>query len=165
MIRVCFICHGNICRSTMAQFVLQDLVNRAGYTDNFYIDSMATSTEEIGNGPHHGTVAKLRQVGVPVLEHYAKQVRKSDYRNFDHIIGMDQWNYRNMMRIFGKDPEQKVSLLWTSQIVPVRLRTHGIRVILMKRIGMCWMGVKDFWHICGSRESYKTGKVIRQGKL
>lgn len=61
----------------MAQFVLQDLVNRAGYTDNFYIDSMATSTEEIGNGPHHGTVAKLRQVGVPVLEHYAKQVRKS----------------------------------------------------------------------------------------
>ena len=60
----------------MAQFVLQDLVNRAGYTDNFYIDSMATSTEEIGNGPHHGTVAKLRQVGVPVLEHYAKQVRK-----------------------------------------------------------------------------------------
>lgn len=72
---------------------------------------MATSTEEIGNGPHHGTVAKLRQVGVPVLEHYAKQVRKSDYRNFDHIIGMDQWNYRNMMRIFGKDPEQKVSLL------------------------------------------------------
>ena len=111
MIRVCFICHGNICRSTMAQFVLQDLVNRAGYTDNFYIDSMATSTEEIGNGPHHGTVAKLRQVGVPVLEHYTKQVRKSDYRNFDHIIGMDQWNYRNMMRIFGKDPEQKVSLL------------------------------------------------------
>ena len=72
MIRVLFICHGNICRSTMAQFVLQDLVNRAGYTDNFYIDSMATSTEEIGNGPHHGTVAKLRQVGVPVLEHYAK---------------------------------------------------------------------------------------------
>ncbi len=110
-IRVLFICHGNICRSTMAQFVLQNLVNRAGYTDNFYIDSMATSTEEIGNGPHHGTVAKLRQVGVPVLEHYAKQVRKSDYRNFDHIIGMDQWNYRNMMRIFGKDPEQKVSLL------------------------------------------------------
>ena len=77
----------------------------------FVIDSAATSTEEIGNGPHHGTVAKLRQVGVPVLEHYAKQVRKSDYRNFDHIIGMDQWNYRNMMRIFGKDPEQKVSLL------------------------------------------------------
>ena len=110
-IKILFICHGNICRSTMAQFVLQDLVNRAGYTDNFYIDSMATSTEEIGNGPHHGTVAKLRQVGVPVLEHYVKQVRKSDYRNFDHIIGMDQWNYRNMMRIFGKDPEQKVSLL------------------------------------------------------
>lgn len=111
MIRVCFICHGNICRSTMAQFVLQDLVNRAGYTDNFYIDSMATSTEEIGNGPHYGTVAKLRQVGVPVLEHYAKRVRRSDYHKFDYIIGMDQWNYRNMMRIFGEDPEQKVSLL------------------------------------------------------
>ena len=111
MIKVLFICHGNICRSTMAQFVLQDLVNRAGYTDNFYIDSMATSTEEIGNGPHYGTVAKLRQVGVPVLEHYAKRVRRSDYHKFDYIIGMDQWNYRNMMRIFGEDPEQKVSLL------------------------------------------------------
>lgn len=109
--RVLFICHGNICRSTMAQFVLQDLVNRAGYKNNFYIDSMATSTEEIGNGPHYGTVAKLRRVGVPVLEHYAKQVRRSDYHKFDYIIGMDQWNYRNMMRIFGEDPEQKVSLL------------------------------------------------------
>ena len=120
MIRVCFICHGNICRSTMAQFVLQDLVNRAGYTDNFYIDSMATSTEEIGNGPHHGTVAKLRQVGVPVLEHYAKQVRKSDYRNFDHIIGMDQWNYRNMMiPASGDSPgfslQQKKSLRLTAE--------------------------------------------------
>ena len=111
MIKVLFICHGNICRSTLSESVFTYKVKELGLSDRFVIDSAATSTEEIGNGPHHGTVAKLRQVGVPVLEHYAKQVRKSDYRNFDHIIGMDQWNYRNMMRIFGKDPEQKVSLL------------------------------------------------------
>lgn len=93
-----------------AQFVLQDLVNRAGYTDNFYIVPWRQAQRRLARAaPRNGR--KLRQVGVPVLEHYAKQVRKSDYRNFDHIIGMDQWNYRNMMRIFGKDPEQKVSLL------------------------------------------------------
>ena len=99
MIRIVFICHGNICRSTIAQFVFQDMINKKGLTDRFYIDSKATSTEEIGNGPHYGTVRKLNEVRVPVLSHRASQMKRSDYDNYDYIIGMDQWNYKNMNRI------------------------------------------------------------------
>ncbi|MDO4439166.1 MAG: low molecular weight protein-tyrosine-phosphatase [Eubacteriales bacterium] len=108
MIKILFICHGNICRSTMAQFVMQDLVNKAGLNKQFYIDSMATSKEEIGNGPHRGTVQKLKQVGVPVLQHYAKQINAGDYNKFDYIIGMDSFNIRNLNRILNGDPKDKV---------------------------------------------------------
>lgn len=111
MIRILFVCHGNICRSTMAQFVFQDMVNKAGYADQFYIDSKATSTEEIGNGPHPGTIRKMREVGIPVLSHRASQMSRQDYKDYDYIIGMDRWNYKNIMRILGEDAEGKVSLL------------------------------------------------------
>ncbi|MBQ9609176.1 MAG: low molecular weight phosphotyrosine protein phosphatase [Lachnospiraceae bacterium] len=111
MIKILFVCHGNICRSPMAQFVLQDMVNKAGISDKFYIDSAATSTEEIGNPPHRGTVKKMREMNIPVLPHRAVQLKKSDYEKYDYIIGMDEWNLRNIMRILGSDPEGKVSLL------------------------------------------------------
>ncbi|MDE6635557.1 MAG: low molecular weight phosphotyrosine protein phosphatase [Lachnospiraceae bacterium] len=111
MIRILFICHGNICRSTMAQFVMQDLINRNGYSDQFHIDSKATSTEELGNGPHRGTVRKMNEMGIPMVSHRATQIKSADYNNFDYIIGMDRWNYKNMMRVFRNDPEGKVSLL------------------------------------------------------
>ena len=110
MIRVLFVCHGNICRSTMTQFVFQHMVNNQGLKDKFYIDS-ATSREEIGNPPHYGTVNKLRQEGIPVLKHRAIQMTKQDYKEYDYIIGMDAWNIRNIMRIIGSDPEKKVSML------------------------------------------------------
>ena len=110
-IKVLFICHGNICRSTMAQFVFQHMVNNQGLKDKFYIDSAATSREEIGNPPHYGTVNKLRQEGIPVLKHRAIQMTKQDYKEYDYIIGMDAWNIRNIMRIIGSDPEKKVSML------------------------------------------------------
>ena len=115
MIKILFICHGNICRSTMAQFVMQHLVHKSGQEDNFLIDSKATSTEELGNGPHYGTVRKMQEMNIPMVPHRAEQMQRKDYRNYDYIIGMDQWNYRNIMRIIGKDPENKVSLLldWT----------------------------------------------------
>jgi len=78
MIKVLFICHGNICRSTMAQSVLTHLVNQQNLASNFYIESAATSREEIGNPPHYGTVAKLREVGIPVIPHRAVQITKED---------------------------------------------------------------------------------------
>ena len=102
--RVLFVCHGNICRSTMAESVFTELVRQAGRSDEFVIDSAATSTEEIGNSPHYGTAAKLRQVGVPLVPHHARQVRASEYDNWDLIIGMDSANIRNLRRIFKHDP-------------------------------------------------------------
>ena len=104
MLSVLFVCHGNICRSTMAQFVFQDMINKAGLSDLFYIDSAATSTEEIGNPPHYGTVHKMREVGIPVLPHKAVQMRRSDYEKYDYLLGMDG-EYPNMNRS-EVDPDQ-----------------------------------------------------------
>ena len=111
MIKVLFVCHGNICRSTMAQFVFHDLVRSQGLDDQFYIDSAATSREEIGNPPHHGTVRKLREEGIPMYEHRAVQMTKRDYKDYDYLIGMEQWNIRNMRRIAGGDPDGKIHML------------------------------------------------------
>ena len=108
MIKVLFICHGNICRSTMAQSVLQHLVNNRGLSDLFYIDSAATSREEIGNGPHYSTVRKLQQVGIPVIPHKAVQMIRQDYLDYDYLIGMDTPNIRNMNLIAGGDSQGKI---------------------------------------------------------
>lgn len=105
MIKIMFVCHGNICRSTMAESVFTELVHQAGRSDAFVIGSAATSTEEIGNSPHYGTVAKLRQVGIPLVPHRARQVRANEYANWDLIIGMDSANMRNLRRIFEREPE------------------------------------------------------------
>lgn len=107
-INVLYVCHGNICRSTMAQFVFQHIVNERGLSDRFYIDSMATSTEELGNPPHRGTVRKMHEVGIRVIPHEARQVSWRDYDKFDYIIGMDTWNIRNLNRMLKGDPDGKV---------------------------------------------------------
>ena len=107
-VKVLFICHGNICRSTMAESVFTDLVNKKGLSDIFYINSAATSREEIGNGVHYGTVNQLRKVGIPVIPHRAVQMTKADYDCYDYLIGMDTANIRNMHRIVGSDPEGKI---------------------------------------------------------
>ena len=107
MIRVLFICHGNICRSTMGQSVFTYMVKERGLEKEFYIDSAATSTEEIGNRPHYGTVSKLKAEGIPLVPHRARQMTRRDYDEFDYIIGMDSANIRNMGRIAGGDPEGK----------------------------------------------------------
>ncbi len=108
MIRVLFICHGNICRSTMAQSVFADMVNKLHRENEFEIDSAATSREEIGNTPHYGTVNKLRQVGIPLVPHRARQMTRGDYEYYDYLIGMDTYNIRNMERIAGGDPDGKI---------------------------------------------------------
>ncbi len=84
------------------------MVKERGLADQFYIDSAATSTEEIGNPPHRGTVKKLKEVGIPLVPHRAKQITWKDYENFDYIIGMDEWNMKNLHRMLKGDPEGKV---------------------------------------------------------
>ncbi|MBQ9973607.1 MAG: low molecular weight phosphotyrosine protein phosphatase [Oscillospiraceae bacterium] len=111
MIKILFVCHGNICRSTMAEFVLKHLVRQRGLEDAFYIDSAATSTEELGNDVHPGTRRKLAQVGIPCGSHRARQLRRDEYGRFDLLIGMDEANLRNMTRMLGGDPEGKVHSL------------------------------------------------------
>ncbi len=111
MHRIVFICHGNICRSPMAEFVLKDMVKKRGIADDFFIESRATSTEEIGNGVHHGTTRKLAQYGISTAGKTAIQLRKSDYEKYDMLICMDSWNVRNTMRIIGSDKAEKVTKL------------------------------------------------------
>ena len=111
MIKILFVCHGNICRSTMAEYVMKNLVRKAGLEGEFYIDSAATSTEEIGNGVHHGTRRKLARMGVPCGDHRARQMTRGDYEKFDLLIGMDNANIRNMTRIAGGDDEGKIRMM------------------------------------------------------
>ena len=113
MIKILFVCHGNICRSPMAEFVLKDMVKKRGMEDDFYIASAATSTEEIGNGVHYGTRRKLSEVGISTAGKTAVQMTKSDYDKYDYIIGMDTWNMRNINRIIKSDPQGKVYKLLT----------------------------------------------------
>ena len=103
MIKVLFVCHGNICRSTMAQSVFRYMADKKGLSDRFEIDSAATSTEEIGNPPHYGTVSELRRQNIPLIPHRARQLTKADYERYDYLVGMDSANIRNMRRITGED--------------------------------------------------------------
>jgi protein-tyrosine phosphatase len=111
MIKILFVCHGNICRSPMAEFVMKDMVEKQGIASEFYIASAATSMEEIGNPVHHGTRNRLAQERISTAGKYAIRMQRSDYQKYDYIVGMDHWNYKNILRIVGKDKERKVSLL------------------------------------------------------
>ena len=111
MIKVLFICHGNICRSPMAEFVFRDMVQKQGLGDRVHVASAATSREEIGNPVHPGTTRKLREFGISTKGKYAVQMTKKDYENYDYLIGMESWNIRNMNRIIGSDPDHKVHRL------------------------------------------------------
>lgn len=112
MIKVLFVCHGNICRSTMAEFVFKDMVKKRGVADKFYIASAATSSEEIGNHIHYGTRNKLNEVGIPFDKNkVATRIVKSDYDKYDYIIGMDYANISNMKKVFGDDEKGKIHRL------------------------------------------------------
>ena len=108
MIKVLFICHGNICRSPMAEFVMKDIVSREGAEEQFLIASAATSSEEIGNPVHHGTRNKLKQLGISTQGKYAVKMTREDYDKYNYLIGMEEYNIRNMKRIAGEDGEGKM---------------------------------------------------------
>lgn len=110
-VKVLFVCHGNICRSPMAEFILKDMVKSQGLADEFFIASAATSTEEIGNPVHYGTRHKLAQHHISTEGKRAVQVTKADYEKYDYLLGMDSRNIANMLRIFGGDEKGKVMRL------------------------------------------------------
>ena len=111
MIRILFICHGNICRSPMAEFVMKDLVSKAALSSMFEIASAATSTEEIGNNVYFPARRKLAEHNIDCAGKTARQLRRSDYTHWDYLVGMDEANRRNIIRMCGGDPKRKISLL------------------------------------------------------
>ena len=111
MIKILFVCHGNICRSPMAEFAMKELVKKAGIEDQFQIASAATSAEEVGNPVYPPARRKLAEHGISCAGKTARQVRKRDYADYDLLIGMDQANIRNLRQICGGDPDGKIHLL------------------------------------------------------
>ena len=111
MHKILFICHGNICRSPMAEMVMKHLVKKAGRESEFYIDSAATDYDEIGNGMHRGTRQILTQNGIPFSDHRARLVTPDDYNDFDLLIIMDEENERHLKRRVGEDSEGKIHYL------------------------------------------------------
>ena len=111
MIKILFVCHGNICRSPMAEFVMKDLVKKAGVAEDFEIASAATSREKLGNPVYPPARRKLREHGIDCSGKTARQLQKEDYIHYDYLIGMDRYNLRNMERMLGGDPNHKIRLL------------------------------------------------------
>ncbi len=109
--RILFVCHGNICRSPMAEFIMKDLVAKEGLSGRFHIESAATSTEEIGNEVYPPAKQELAEHGISCKGKTARQMTAADYNRFDLLIGMDRWNLRNMKAICGGDPDNKIHLL------------------------------------------------------
>lgn len=108
MIKILFVCHGNICRSPMAEFVMKELVRRAGRENDFLIESAATSREELGNDMHYGTRQKLHEMGIPFTRRAARQITRSDYDRYDYLVAMDDENIWYMNRCWSPDPAHKI---------------------------------------------------------
>ena len=111
MTRILFVCHGNICRSPMAEFVMKELVKKNGLSSRFHIESAATSSEELGSPVYPPVRKLLAERGISTDGKTARRITEADYNRFDYIVGMDRNNLRNMLRCFGGDPEGKISLL------------------------------------------------------
>ncbi len=111
MIKILFVCHGNICRSPMAEFIMKDLVSKRGIVDKYEIASCATSTEELGNPVYPPARQKLAEHGISCKGKTARQITKADYSYYDYIIAMDRLNLKNLNRVLGEDSENKITLL------------------------------------------------------
>lgn len=108
MIKVLFVCLGNICRSPMAECIFKNIVKKDGVEEKFYIDSAATSTEEIGNPMYYRAREKLQQMNIEIGNHKARRITKEDYEKFDYIIAMEEQNIINIKRIIGEDRKNKI---------------------------------------------------------
>lgn len=111
MTKILFICHGNICRSPMAEMVMKYMVKKAGKEKDFFIESAATDYDEIGNGMHRGTRQTLNKYGIPYTDHRARLVTPDDYNDYDLLIIMDEENQRHLERRVGADTDNKVHYL------------------------------------------------------
>lgn len=111
MIKVLFVCLGNICRSPMAEFLLKDMVKKKNRENEFIIESAGTSNEEEGNPVHIGTKRKLSEIGISTDGKYARQLTKNDYEKYDYILAMEERNVKNIIRIIGEDKDNKVHRL------------------------------------------------------
>ena len=136
MTKILFLCHGNICRSPMAEFVMKDMVKKAGLEQKFQIESAATSTEEIGNPVYPPARHKLAEHGIDCSGKTARQLRNDDYEKCDLLIGMDQANPRNMYRICGGDFAGKMHLLMDFTDHPGEVADHGTPEISQQPGGM-----------------------------
>ena len=143
MIKVLMVCHGNICRSPMAEFLLKDMVAKRGIASQFDIASAATSREEIGNPVHHGTRKKLAQFGISVAGKTARQMTRRDYENYDYIIAMDRNNLRNITASLAVMNITRLACSLTLQVgsdkASLTLGTLAILILLMTISSKAWM--------------------------
>ena len=136
MTKILFVCHGNICRSPMAEFVMKDLAEKSGQAGKLHIESAATSTEEIGNPVYPPARKKLAEHNISCSGKTARQMKKQDYRDFDLLIGMEQANISNMKRICGGDPDGKIHLL-------------------LDYAGYSGSGISDPWYTCDFETAWR----------
>lgn len=114
--KILFVCHGNICRSPMAEYIMKDLVDKAGLTDEFEIASAATSTEELGNPVYPPARRKLAEHGINCNGHEAHQMTRQEYAHYDYIYCMDRYNVQNLSRMTGGDPDGKIKMLLSHEV-------------------------------------------------
>lgn len=124
MLKILFVCHGNICRSPMAEYVMRDMLKKHG-VEGVICASAATSTEELGNPVHRGTRAVLNHLGIDCSDKRARQIKQSDYTEYDLLIGMDTENLRNMLRFWG-DPDHKIYKLLDYAEIGVSQRNKDV---------------------------------------
>lgn len=165
-IKILFVCHGNICRSPMAEYVMQDLINKEGIAHLFTIASAATSREEIGCDAHHGTIQKMREKGIPTWHRQARQMTKEDYTFYDYIILMDENNWRNAMRIIGVDTEAKVfKAMYFAHYAEKGLASFKSQETVSERERRIPRDVKDPWYTGDFEATYQDILACCDGLL
>lgn len=136
MIKILFVCHGNICRSTMAEFYMKEIVRRAGLSGEIEVASAATTNDEAGNDTYYATKDVLTEKGIPFTPRRAVKMTKDDYNTYDYIIVFDEENIRGVERITGLHDAEKVYTLLTLPVKTETLPTRGIREIFNRPTGM-----------------------------